>query len=184
MNWQELSLALPGLPRYYIWKVFMDTETEEGFLAEPLTVPDQDNVNVSPRSVQILQAVFDMEEFLRREKIKEMEASSPAGDKNEQELPEQEGPGQELCEKTESEKAEGEQTVPEQAEGEQMNPGQTSPEQGLSEQPPCGQTDSDQVDCREADSNQVESGQADPDQTARGKEDCGQGPQKQFSPEE
>ena len=194
MYWQELSLALPGLPRYYIWKVFMDTETEEGFLAEPLTVPDQDNVNVSPRSVQILQAVFDMEEFLRREKIKEMEASSLAGDKNEQELPEQEGPGQELCEKTDSEKAEGEQTVPEQAEGEQMNPGQTSPEQGLSEQPPCGQTDSDQVDCREADSDQVdcreadsdqvESGQADPDQTARGQEDCGQGPQKQFSPEE
>ena len=65
-----------------------------------------------------------------------------------------------------------------------MNPGQTSPEQGLSEQPPCGQTDSDQVDCREADSDQVESGQADPDQTARGKENCGQGPQKQFSPEE
>ena len=111
-------------------------------------------MNVSPRSVQILQAVFDMEEFLRREKIKKMENSSPAGDKDGQELPEQEHPGQELCEKTDSEKAEGEQMVPGQAEGEQTVPGQAEGEQMV------------------------------PGQTSPGQEDCGPGPQKQFSPEE
>ena len=36
MYWEELSLALPKLPPHYMWKVFMDTEKEEGFLDRPV----------------------------------------------------------------------------------------------------------------------------------------------------
>ena len=130
MYWKELSLALPGLPQYYLWKVIMDTETEDGFLEKPLTVPDQESLIISPRSVQILQAVFDMEEFLRREKIKEMENASPAVDREEQELAEQEQPEKELCKKTGRDQAAPGQAVSEQT----KESGQAVPGQAVSEQ--------------------------------------------------
>ncbi|MDO5475685.1 MAG: alpha-amylase family glycosyl hydrolase [Eubacteriales bacterium] len=64
MYWKELSLALPKLPPGYVWKVFMDTETEDGFLEKPLLPKDQHFVSVGPRSIRILRSVPDQEAIL------------------------------------------------------------------------------------------------------------------------
>lgn len=70
MYWEKLSLALPKLPPNYIWKICMDTSSEEGFLAEMITPADQHFVETEPRSVCILRAVPDTES-IRREKAQE-----------------------------------------------------------------------------------------------------------------
>jgi len=79
MYWKDLSLALPKLPPHYMWKVCMDTASEEGF-PEKMTAPqDQHFVEISPRSIQILRAVPDTES-IRREKAQErMEKLPSAG---------------------------------------------------------------------------------------------------------
>ena len=66
MYWKELSLALPKLPPNYIWKVILDTETEEGFLQTPVTPGDQHFVRTAPRSIRILRAVLDVDAIVRQ----------------------------------------------------------------------------------------------------------------------
>ena len=65
MYWKELSLALPKLPPHYVWKVFMDTESEEGFLDSPVWPADRHRGQVAPRSIRILRAVPDMDSIAR-----------------------------------------------------------------------------------------------------------------------
>ena len=78
MYWEKLSLALPKLPPNYIWKICMDTSSEEGFLAEMITPADQHFVETEPRSVCILRAVPDTES-IRREKAQERLERLPSG---------------------------------------------------------------------------------------------------------
>ena len=79
MYWKELSLALPKLPPHYVWKVFLDTDTEEGFLDDPVTVPDRHCVEMAPRSIRILRAVPDMEEIQRERKEERAQTLPPVG---------------------------------------------------------------------------------------------------------
>ena len=79
MYWKELSLALPKLPPHYVWKVFLDTDTEEGFLDDPVTVPDRHCVEMAPRSNRILRAVPDMEEIQRERKEERAQTLPPVG---------------------------------------------------------------------------------------------------------
>ena len=79
MYWEELSLALPKLPPHYIWKVFMDTNTEEGFLDRLVTPADQHAVKVAPRSIRLLRAVPDID-GIQRERDREFRQSYPAAD--------------------------------------------------------------------------------------------------------
>ena len=55
-SWEQHAFAVPKLPKGYVWKKEMDTSTDEGFLEEPLRIPDDGEKRfVSPaRSVVIL----------------------------------------------------------------------------------------------------------------------------------
>ena len=77
MYWKELSLALPKLPPHYVWKVFMDTAAEEGFLDLPLTPADQHSVDVAPRSIRLLRAVPDIDSILRERKKEKLRTLPP-----------------------------------------------------------------------------------------------------------
>ena len=79
MYWEELSLALPKIPPHYMWKVFMDTEKEEGFLERPVCPYDQHKVSVSPRSIKILRAVPDMDSIARERNAERLEKLPPVG---------------------------------------------------------------------------------------------------------
>lgn len=76
MYWKDLSLALPKLPPHYVWKVFLDTEAEEGFLDRLVTPKDQHRVDVAPRSIRLLRAVPDMD-AVYAERQKDRRASLP-----------------------------------------------------------------------------------------------------------
>lgn len=77
--WEKLSLALPKLPPHYVWKVFLDTSVEEGFLERPVAPPDPLSVETEPRSIRLLRAVPDAE-AIRKERLKErVEALPPMG---------------------------------------------------------------------------------------------------------
>lgn len=56
MHWRNQPLALPKLPSGYQWRLVMDTAMEASFPDVPERVQDQRLVDVSERSVQILQA--------------------------------------------------------------------------------------------------------------------------------
>ncbi len=79
MYWEELSLALPKLPPHYMWKVFMDTEKEEGFLDRPVCPSDRHRVSVAPRSIKILRAVPDMDSIARERNAERLEKLPPVG---------------------------------------------------------------------------------------------------------
>ena len=79
MYWEELSLALPKLPPHYMWKVFMDTEKEEGFLDRPVCPSDRHKVSVAPRSIKILRAVPDMDSIARERNAERLEKLPPVG---------------------------------------------------------------------------------------------------------
>lgn len=79
MYWEELSLALPKLPPNYIWKVFLDTENEEGFLKQTAAPPDQHQVKVAPRSVKLLRSVPDMNSIVLERKKARLESLPPVG---------------------------------------------------------------------------------------------------------
>lgn len=79
MYWKELSLALPILPPRFIWKVFMDTDTEEGFLDKLVTPADQHSVTVAPRSIRLLRAVPDIE-GIQSDRDRDYRQSFPAAE--------------------------------------------------------------------------------------------------------
>ena len=78
MYWKELSLALPKLPPHYVWKVFLDTDSEEGFLEDLITPPDQHCVDVPPRSIRLLRAVPDMEAIYRERQAERRQECPPS----------------------------------------------------------------------------------------------------------
>jgi len=79
MYWEELSLALPKLPPHYVWKVFMDTDSEEGFLTRPFLPADQHMVSVPARTVRLLRAVPDQDSIARERKAERLCSLPPVG---------------------------------------------------------------------------------------------------------
>ena len=79
MYWEELSLALPKLPPHYVWKVFMDTDSEEGFLTRPFLPADQHMVSVPARTIRLLRAVPDQDSIARERKAERLRSLPPVG---------------------------------------------------------------------------------------------------------